>query len=317
MTDVWRLARLLLAMLMLLVPATARAGTAGSFYLPLGVPQQTFAGLMLKVDTDWAQGYGYRPVRLELIGTQRAREDRTLTVEVSFNDFSNRSVVASTSVTLPAGSLNAVQWVAVPQLANDQMLSVSTYARGRQIQELSTEHFSVGSGQYWASDSGIPRVLFVTDAPPDVSGFKYFGSPPYMSYGNVTFGKPQDVAFFTHLKPADLFDEPIYYSTLDMIFLSRAEAVSLASSKPRVWQAISSWVRSGGTLVLYGVDHDDAQLGEVEQLLKSVATPAEASTPLRGWSAPGADVYKQKVLVAAQVARAQALAEAKDRKSVV
>jgi hypothetical protein len=200
--------------------------------------------------------------------------------------------------------------VPVPQLANDQMLSVRTFAGGRQIDDLSTEQFSIGSGQYWAADSGIPRTLFVSDSPPDISGFKFFGAQPYMPYGNVTFGQPKDVAAFVHLKPAEMFDELIYYSALDMIFMSRPEAQSLASKSPKVWQAVDAWVRSGGVLVLYGVNHDDAGLSEAEQLLKLAASEQQAAQPNRGWSSPTAEVYEQKVQAAADVARAAAEAAA-------
>ncbi len=314
MSNVSRRVRLLVTSIALvLVPAIALASSGGSFYLPLGVPQQTYAGLMIKVDTDWAQGYGYRPVRLELIATQPSRDDRSLTVEVSLNDHSNRSVIASTELWLPAGSRNAVQWVPVPQLANDQMLSVRTFAGGREIKDLSTERFSIGSGQFWPVDSGIPRSLFVADSPPDVSGFKFFGSQPYMPYGNVAFGQPKDVGAFVHLKPAELFGESIYYSGLDMMFMSRSEAASLRkrhSKTDRVWGAIEDWVRSGGVLVLYGVNHDNAGLAEVEQLLSSQATELQAAEPNRGWTSPTAEVYEQKVLAAADVARAAAEAEA-------
>ena len=298
---------------LLLLPALARASTSGSFYLPLGVPQQTYAGLIIKVDTDWAQGYGYRPVRLELLATQPSNEDRSLTVEVSLNDYSNRSVISSTVLKLPSGSRNVVEWVAVPQLANDQMISLRTFAGGRQIEELSTERFSIGSGQYWPVDSGIPRALFVADSPPDVSGFKFFGAPPYTPYGNVTFGKPQDVGSFAYLKAADLFDESIYYSALDMMFMSRTEATNLLkrySKTDRVWEAINDWVRAGGVLVLFGVNHDDADLADVERLLSFQATEQQATQPNRGWTSPTADVFEQKVLAAAEVARAAAEAEA-------
>jgi hypothetical protein len=312
MSNVSRRLRLLLIVLaFVIVPAETLASTSGSFYLPLGVPQQTYAGLMIKVDTDWVQGYGYRPIRLELIATQPSSEDRSLTVEVSLNDYSNRSVVASTNVKLPAGGRSAVQWVPVPQLANDQMLSVRTFAGGREIEELSTERFSIGSGQYWSGDSGIPRTLFVADSPPDISGFKFFGSPPYLSYGNVTFGRPQDVPTFAFLKPADLFDESIYYSALDMIFMSRTEAKRLASKSQKVWRAIEDWTRSGGVLVLYGVDHSDADLAEVEELVSAVATEQDASKTFRGWLAPQAEVYEQKVMAAIDAAR-QAADEARE-----
>jgi len=314
MWNVSRRVRLVvMSIALVLVPTSALAGSGGSFYLPLGVPQQTYAGLMIKVDTDWVQGYGYRPVRLELIATQPSRDDRSLTVEVSLNDYSNRSVISSTELRLPAGSRNAVQWVPVPQLANDQMLSVRTFAGGRQIEDLSTERFSIGSGQFWPVDSGIPRALFVSDSPPDISGFKFFGSQPYMPYGNVAFGQPKDVAAFVHLKPAELFDESIYYSGLDMVFMSRSEAASLLrrySKTDRVWDAIKDWVRSGGVLVLYGVNHDDVALAEVEQLLSSQATAQQAAEPSRGWTSPTPEVYEQKVLAAADVARAAAEAEA-------
>ncbi len=313
MWNVSRRVRLLVTSIALvLVPAIALASSGGSFYLPLGVPQQTYAGLMIKVETDWAQGYGYRPVRLELIATQPSRDDRSLTVEVALNEQSNRSVISSTELRLPAGSRNAVQWVPVPQLANDQTLSVRTFAGGRHIEDLSTERFSIGSGQFWPADSGIPRTLFVSDSPPDISGFKFFGSQPYMPYGNVAFGQPKDVATFVHLKAADLFDESIYYSALDMVFMSRSEAESLSSRSPKVWQAINSWVRSGGTLVLLGVNLDDASLAAVEPLVKATASEQQSAKPLRSWMTPQRDVYLQKVLPAVDAAQ-QAANEAREQ----
>ncbi len=286
-----------------LMPAVAGAGTAGTIVLPNGGPQNYVAGLRLYVHSDWVQGYGHRPVQVELRAQRAESEVRSVTVELALDDYSNQSMIASTVLELPAGETRASCWVPVPQLPRNQMLSVRTLAGGYEIEALTTNS-ALGNLQHWDGGTGIPRILFVADAAPDISGFRFFAQPPYLAYGNVTFNRLQDVFAFAHLPAAKLFEEPIFYSALDMIFMSRDDAEQLAASAPKVWQAIGWWVRSGGLLLLYGVEHDEAGLSAAEILMRSPATEQQATLPRRGWEAPRQDFYAPKMTDTAQAVAA-------------
>ncbi len=289
---------------MLIACPRAQAGTATAVNLP--VTGQHFRGLSITVDTDWVQGYGLRPMRVEVNFLSPARNDIPLRIELSLGGWGNNSVATvATDIVLPAGSKSVEKVVLVPQTASAQTFSVRTLSHGREIEELSISNMGLGSGQYWGGDASVPRILFVGTSVPDVSEFAFLGAPPFLTYGNtINFGQLKDVFSFAHRDPNQLHDEWLCYSALDFIMLSLDDARDLASKQPKVWRAIDEWTRCGGSLCVYGAHRDWRGLPEIEQLLKVPASKTEEGRPHRGWDAAEAQVFEDKVIPAIGAAAA-------------
>jgi hypothetical protein len=290
----------------------ALGGTGTPFTLPAGSLPFAQNGLKLGISCDWVQGYGQRPIRLDLTSATRVNFDRSLRIEVGLGNWGeSRYVIVSTDVELPAGSLVVSKSVPVPQLASTVLMSVRTLEGGREVEELSVKQQSINTGQFWGGDTGIPRMLFVRDAPPDVSSFSFLGTTPYMSYGNaINFSQLKDVFAFVHLTPDRLYDQWLYYSGLDMMFISLAEARNLSNQRPAAWRAIADWTRTGGTLCVFGMGREPAQLEEVEKLLAASTDEKRASLANRGWESPTDEVFETHVLKALVDVAAAAVAQA-------
>ncbi len=104
----------------------AFGGTGTPFTLPAGALPFAQNGLKLGISCDWVQGYGQRPIRLDLTSAKRVNFDRSLRIEVGLGNWGeSRYVIVSTDVELPAGSLVVSKSVPVPQLASTVLMSVA------------------------------------------------------------------------------------------------------------------------------------------------------------------------------------------------
>ncbi|MEX0678633.1 MAG: hypothetical protein WD063_16250 [Pirellulales bacterium] len=285
-----------------LLGACVRVAVGGSgtiITLPLG-PKPTVNGLRLSVDCRWAHGYGYRPVRVDVSCTPPAAADRTLAVELSIATWlpDEEFVTVATDIEIPAGSAGVSRVVSVPQLNAAQFFTIRVWEDGSPVKDLSVEHQSINRGGFWGRGADAPRILFVAPPGPiDVSQFSFLG--PLTPFGQQQgIGQPADAATFDQRTTADLVEDWINYSGLDLVFVSLADVRDLAANRPGVWQALRAWARSGGNLCVFGAGGDWRGLEEIEQLLGCPATDKEAAAPYRGWLAPSRDVFANQVVPA-------------------
>jgi hypothetical protein len=273
----------------------AHGGTGTLLSLPIG-PKPTVRGLKLLVDTRWAQGYGYRPVRIDVTCVPPASADRTLTVEFGLSAWmpNEEFVTVASEIEIPAGSQGVSRILSVPQLSSAQHFSLRVWEDGVPIDDLSVEGRSINAGGYFGSDGGGPRILFVASTPVDVSGFNMVGRIP--GNNNAAGGRTADVMSFDQRSPAEVPENWINYSGLDLIFISLAEARDLSGKRPGAWQAMRAWTRSGGNLCVFGAGSDWHALEEIEQLLGCPATEKESAGEHRGWEAPSRLVFESQVV---------------------
>jgi hypothetical protein len=282
----------------------AAAGTGNKITLPTA-PKPHANGLRLALDSRWVQGYGYRPVVIEVTCAPPAVADRTLSIELAMASWTpgQRFVTVTTEIEITAGASSVSKVIPVPQLTDAQYLALNVSEDGRLIEEFSLDNLGlIGSG-HWAGDAEPVRILFVAANPPDVSQFGFLVSNSYGQTGAI--GRPADVMSFEHRAPADLVENWINYSGLDAAFVSLDDARELAAKRPAVWQALTRWTRCGGSLCVFGVGDNWNGLAELEQLLGIPAGEKDAAKTYRGWEAASGTVFEQQVIPAAQSFDAQ------------
>ncbi len=281
---------LLLAALMMGGSAPAEAGQGFTVGLPLAGVKST-AGLSLAFDCTWPDGYGYVPIRVSVAAGAPASVDRRISLEISSYYFTERRpVIVNEEIALPAGATSASKVIPFPRCSIDLMLSLNTWVNGRYLKELSFDVRPFKSTFFVANTA--PATLFVTNAKIDVSKFDFVNGAN-LSYNAATLSGsgqpaaigPANVGAFASLPPADLFEGWINYTALDVIFMARSELENLASTRPKVVEALRDWTRAGGSLCIHEVGKDWQGLAALEQCLQLNVPSEDAAKPLRGWSA--------------------------------
>jgi hypothetical protein len=273
----------------------ALGGTGTLLTLPVA-PNATAKGLRLTVDCRWVHGYSYRPVRVEVTSARPAPADRRLAVEIGLSawDPSKEHVTVAADIEIPAGSTTVSRTIGVPQLTASQHISLRVWEDGVPIKELTAERRSLGaSGAFgWATEA--PTILFVSQTDVDVSAFDMVRT----ASGTIPGNRARDVPWFDERKPAELPEDWIHYSALDVVFISLADANDLSAKRPAAWAALRAWTKSGGNLCVFGAGHDWSGLETIETLLGCPATDQEAADPKRGWQTPSVGLFKAQVLPA-------------------
>ena len=302
-----RLMRLLVAAWLLLVALpSAQAGQGFSLALPLP-SKQPVAGLTLVFDCTWANGASYLPIRVTANQSPPSPVDRQLAIEITNENYGERRpVVVTDTITLPAGATAVTKVVSFPRCSANDVVSFSVWEKGVFLEDLSFESrsmFSTGAGQDTSA-----AILFVTSAQLDVSQFDFMtNASAYLnqqSFGTTPPATPvvtpnstaiSQVAPFTSLPAAELFEGWINYSGLDVIFISQADLEHLATTRPKVFESLRDWTRCGGNLCVFGVGKDWHGLPPLRERLTIDASPKENEQPKSGWTLPDSAIYMQQL----------------------
>ncbi len=88
------------------------------------------------------------------------------------------------------------------------------------------------------------------------------------------------------LPPADLPDRWIDYTCLDLIFVSLSDLAELADQQADTWEALRTYIATGGNLLVYGVGPNFERLKELQQIVGF--DPPSERQPERtgGWRIP-------------------------------
>jgi hypothetical protein len=133
-----------------------------------GTNTMTGAGLRLSVDTQWPNGNGYRPVRIEVVPLVPPVADRTLTVELTLQGNWNQTglIVVGRDIEIPAGSGPIVATLAVPEHFVPGSYDFKVWDDGKFRKTLSFKS-GMMTGWYSGWEEGLPNILVVGDVTPD------------------------------------------------------------------------------------------------------------------------------------------------------
>jgi hypothetical protein len=260
------------------------------------------SGLQLTVDTRWAEGPGYRPVRVHLKAAAASVADRTVTIRFRAGLQAGQgepSIEVEQQIDLPAGALVVDAVMAVPHYEPWRAISWDTWVDGRRAKELSAPRIRDPQIGGYQNRFNVPAVLAV-GTPTSVvrtlgeltdqlsSGV---GSPLRRGARGAptasATGGPAPAKFVGVAGP-DLPTRWIDYSCVDIVCLSSDELRRAAAEQPAAWQAIVAWTRAGGNLWIYAVGDRWDRLIEIERAtgLPPRATDDPADLPARGWQLP-------------------------------
>ncbi len=291
-TNLQAAAALLVVALVLALPAALRASQGFTLALPQG-NKPPVNGLSIVFDTTWPEGGGYLPIRITLRATPPAKIDRLLTLEITNSRFGERRPISVTKdVVIPAGARSVRVVIPYPRRTiYYSTLSFDVWESGVRLRDLCFENHGMFVTGMRADD--CPKILFVTSGTVDLSAFKSVTGPSldYVWASNVA-GNPSQpittssVGTFASMPAADLFDDWINYSALDVIFIRLSELQDLADTRPKVLDALRSWTLAGGNLCVHGVGDDWKKLKPLDELLRLPGRTSEAEPLPEAWNQP-------------------------------
>jgi hypothetical protein len=286
------------------MPPSVRGGTGTIFSLPVG-PKATVNGLALSVDCQWVMADGYTPVRIDITCTPPAAMDRTLNVEMGVANWPSRNrLTVATEIEIPSGTSRVSKLISVPAFSPAQFLSLDVWEDGLHLDRLSVENRSINaglSGGYWGVETDHPRILFVSSKPVDITELHFLTVEtgyPVRSLAASASIRVAQAATLMERPAADLMENWINYSGLDLIFISLGDVQDLAIFRPRDWQALCKWTWSGGNLCVYGVGDDWHGLATLEPLLACPASDEQSQESYRGWQQPPRELFDQPLALA-------------------
>jgi len=319
---------------LIIVSALSSTGAAAAVHAASG---QMFAstgkGLHLVVDTQWVDGYGYRPVWIDITPTVPVMADRSLHIELKVkSNWPQRELTVSQDIDIPTSTATTLTTqISVPQDFTWNMYELNIWEDGRFQKTLSQ---NVGFNNWnQVSTEGLPTILVVTDnapaapavaiapgaklAPPTPPLAVPIGSSPLgaqipnsavlaevlpveniqaQRYGTVNAG--QQTGYPADLLAAVAIDRLpqrwIDYTSVDLICVTLNQIKRLAEDHPPRWAALRHWTAAGGNLLVSGMGNDFAQLEEAERLLDlSPPTQTAGATPRAGWNSPNKNDYNR------------------------
>ena len=153
-----------LVLLCLSDPLTCQAGTGEHVMLPSHNRKKAKHGIVARVDWRWTEGYGYRPVRIDLTAVKMKR-DRTIEVVLCPDSYSDSQTPlrVRVEIEIPAGETDVSKVVNLPQNNPWSMFRVEFYENGRILKDLSMKR---GLGNYGYNSHESPNILLIDrDAP--------------------------------------------------------------------------------------------------------------------------------------------------------
>jgi hypothetical protein len=321
-----------------LLHQAAWAASGGSVTYPqLGPKQTNKTGLTLTIDTSWVDSCGYRPVTVEVASiTGPLTADRVLSFRFLAGSWQldGNSVAVTQTIELPAGAKSAKVVVAVPQRQPWVNCEWAVFEGGVKVEQLSSSNPTSfgGSGNSYFGDGAPPSILAL-------------GGRGQISTSHLSiYGQTEESVIFVgdaigpaqtavvrgpggltpvavggpHLTTlADLPTRWIDYSGIDIVLASFDELKTLIKKHPAQWRAIQTWLRSGGNLVVYGLDKKLEKLKELESLTRVAKEPTFATGQLSlpadgGWILPRKEIRELPLAGAAQYSQSPTPTEQSD-----
>ncbi len=278
--------------------APLRAQTAASHRL-------AGAGLVMHVETRWADGPGYRPVRIALTPTAAVTADRTLTIEILVFELGQQHALrVAQDVEIPSGTLPVRATVLVPNAVSWGNYAINVVEDGALVPSLCVPRTgTVVPGN--ASVDALPRILFVGDRVPNTRSLasslpvqqyvQFLASAGMSPISTPPRGLGGQLPTAMNLPAGQLPERWIEYTSFDVICAGQADLEVMARTRPEAFRAVMAWTAAGGSLWVFGVGEGFARLGGLESLLGMPPGHGDRESPPvdRGWREPDRATFGQ------------------------
>ncbi len=300
----------------------AQAMTGFSFSMPNAPPKpgQRASGLLLKIDSHWVEGSGYRPMTLELRTALPARADRRVHITLIPRNWQGPRWAVETDLEIAQGSSSATATVLVPQRSIWQTMDVEVLEDGRKVDDVSGSLGIPRSNSDYNWSEAFPSMLFIDSDAPDPAELNTKLSQPgnlpnqhtlpnlyslltllfpldtdvqtLISNGSTATSPPSDLEV---LRAAQLLSQVLLapphalptdrrvYSSVDLIFISLSDFQILAQRHPDTFRAIADHVSCGGHLLVTDAGGDFSRLTAIDQVLKKKSSGNDASSAANPW----------------------------------
>jgi len=249
------------------------------------------AGLNIRVDLNWLDGGGYRPLRYSVTPLTTLKFDRRLVFQATLHHVwgGEEHVQVTQDVLIPAGTTtnDAIEFVL--SLPTNCPWGSATIVVLENDEVLKSLLHSINSNWSYSEqfDEAFPRILFVRNTLPDTTAIAHIlqAEQHYRSLGRpapVPGKMPLPTAI---AKPVTSLPERwIDYTCADIVVISVTALKDLEKKHPKKLAALRDWTRSGGALLVSSIGADFQGRNDLEDMLDlSDAVVADGKS---GWFGP-------------------------------
>lgn len=231
------------------------------------------SGLKLIIDNSWPDLPGYRMVRIEFLANQPTIEERErrMRIQLKFQNYNYgraEMVVTTEEIVIPANQTGVKYQLYFPSEGKLQLSGVRTTENGESWPDLSC---SINAGQ--ANTNSLPFLdllglqanasLATTNlsvqGTTGISSAAGLNSPGLsQEYMNGTFySYPVNSGWTGFQKLSDLPNSPLGYDCFRVVLCHVEQLETLRSDHPVQWDALRSWVATGGKLLVWPKNQRD------------------------------------------------------------
>jgi hypothetical protein len=236
------------------------------------------SGLKLIVDNTWPDLPGYRMIRLEFLANQPATEERRLRVQLKFqnnNYYRSELTVLSDEIILPAGQTAVKHQLYYPNTSQQHIREIMTTEDGEQWPDLSCNIYtsqqnrnvvpyldltlldsSASLGQLNVQGSLGTRVI--------ADGSSQGTTEEYRN--NTVRSYPVNQGWTGLANYAELPHSPLGYDCFQIVICRVSQLTELQTKHPRQWQALQGWLATGGTLLVFPKNNNQADADAISAI---------------------------------------------------
>lgn len=283
------------------------------------VPQPNPSGLKLIIDNSWPDLPGYRMIRLEFLANNQFAEERRMRVQLKFrNSNYGRAEMAVTSeeIIIPAGQSGVKHQLYFPSEGQLRLHEVRTTEHGETWPDLSC---SIYAGQPNTNSlpfldiTGLQTQASLVSTNLFVQGTTGTSSMPLPSSQSMAqeyrdgtaYAFPMNTGWTGFQNYADLPNNPLGYDCFQVILCRAEQLESLRTDHPVQWDALRSWVATGGALLVWPEKQKDADStrqsqSKLDDLFPHGEQKASSSTPSAAWNKQTVSVIPEPLQIKQQ-----------------
>lgn len=278
------------------------------------VPQPNPSGLKLIVDNSWPDLPGYRMVRIEFLANQPLVEERRMRIQLKFRNYNyGRAEMSVTTeeIVIPAGQTGVKYQLYFPSEGQLRLHDIRTTENGETWPDLSCSTFSGQpntSSLAYLDLRGLEAQASQNSTNLNINGTAGISAAPVTSSQSVTqdyrngmqYAYPVNYGWTGFQKLGDLPNNPLGYDCFKVVLCRAEQLETLRADHPVQWDALRSWVATGGSLLIWPKKQLDGESNREAQLkLDSLFPQGEATskeTPRASWQKQSINAMPEPLL---------------------